>query len=248
MIRKTAIIIGGSSEIGKATAYNLAQSGYNLALTYNSNNLEDDKEFLEKLKSFGCEAKCYNLNLLEPNSVETFFEQIKKDFKCVDALVYVSGIAQKRQLIFDISNEEIDALFEVNVKSAIKCTREFVKLTINKNPASIVYVGSFVEKSGCSCESIYTATKSALSGLCKSLATELGNLDIRCNVVAPGFIDTKRNDNLSKADKLDIAEMTPLKRLGEVKDVANAIEFLVGEKASFITGQTVFVDGGLMLE
>lgn len=156
-------------------------------------------------------------------------------------------MAQKRNLILDVKDEEIDNLFEVNIKSAIRCVRHFAQLTANKH-SNIVLLGSFVDKNGCSCESVYTATKDAMNGLCRSLATELGNLDIRINVVAPGFIDTKMNNNLTKAEKDDIADMTPLLRLGTTEDVANAVYFLSSEQASFITGQTLYVDGGLVLE
>jgi len=241
MIRKTAIIIGASSEIGLETAKMFAKNGFNLALTYNSNKI-DLSDFAD------VDIKTYKLNLNIEGEVENFFSIVQDDFKTFDTLVYCAGVAQKRELIFDVTNEEIDKLFEINIKSAIKCIREFAKLTANQNPASIVLVGSFVEKNGCSCESIYTSTKSALSGLCKSLASELGNLDIRINVVAPGFIDTKMNNNLDDEDKNEIAMMTPLKRLGQKSDVASAICFLASENASFITGQTLYVDGGLVLE
>lgn len=241
MIKKTAIIIGASSEIGFDTAKRFASAGYNLALTYNSNEI-DTSDFADDVQ-----VKTYKLNL-ENGDIRNFFSQVEKDFKSVDCLIYCAGIAQRRAIIFDVTDEEIDKLFEVNIKSAIKCIREFTKITANKNPANIVLVGSFVEKNGCSCESVYTATKSAMSGLCRSLSTELGNLDIRINLVCPGFIDTKMNNNLDDEEKEEIASMTPLKRLGTVSDVSTAILFLSSSGASFITGQTLYVDGGLVLE
>lgn len=234
MIKKTAIIIGASAEIGQAIADEYAQMGYNLALTYNTNSIEREK------------SNSYQLDLLKENEIEKVFNQIKADCKDIDTLVYVSGIAQKRKLILDIENDEIDKLIDINTKGAIKCIREFAKIA--KNGGNIVLIGSFVEKNGCSCESVYTASKSALTGLCKSLASELGVLDIRINVVAPGFIDTKMNNNLSDEEKEEIANMTPAKRLGSPKDIAYLASFLSSEKASFITGQTIFVDGGLILD
>ncbi len=244
MIHKTAIIIGASSDIGLATAKTMAQKGYDLALTYNKNEIDFQKE----LNNEKINIKSYHLNLVESGSIEKCFEIIEKDFKYLDTLIFCSGVAQKRELIFDVSNEEIDNLFEVNIKSAIKCIREFTKLTVGKNPANIVLIGSFVEKTGCACESVYTATKSAMTGLCKSLASELGNMQVRINVVAPGFIDTKMNNNLTTAEKEDFVSMTPLERLGQPEDVSNAVAFLSSDEASFITGQTLFVDGGLILE
>ncbi len=242
MIRKTAIVIGASSEIGLETAKQLANKGYNLALTYNSTEID-----IAEFKDVDVKSYRLNLNTLE-DEVEEFFSLVQDDFKAFDTLVYCAGIAQKRALILDVNNDEIDKLFEVNIKSAIKCVREFAKITANKGNSSIVLVGSFVEKNGCSCESVYASTKSAMTGLCKSLSSELGNLNIRINVVAPGFIDTKMNNNLDAEDKEEIAMMTPLKRLGACTDVANAICFLSGDESSFITGQTVCVDGGLILE
>lgn len=244
MIRKTAIIIGASSEIGLETAKVMAKNGYNLALTYNANKVDFENELFDA-KS---EIKSYQLDLKIAENIKDVFAQIKNDFKSLDCLIFCAGKSQKRALIFDVSDDEIDNLFEINIKSAIRCTREFTKLTINKNPASIVFVGSFVEKNGCSCESVYTSTKSALSGLCKSLSSELGTLGIRCNVVAPGFINTKMNNNLTDEEKEEIAQMTPLQRLGTVNDVAKCIQFLASDNSSFITGQTIFVDGGLVLE
>ncbi len=249
MTKKTAIIVGGSSEIGLATAKKLAKQGYDLALTYNTNKIDIKKEFAQEIEqNKTLKIKLYQLNLAVNGEIEKFFDKVSNDFAYIDSLVFASGVAQKRALIMDVSNEEIDKLFEVNIKSAIKCVRELVKLTVNHHPANIVLVGSFAEKVGCSCESVYTSTKSAMSGLCKSLSSELGNFDVRINVVAPGFIDTKMNGNLSQEEKDDLAEMTPLKRLGTANDVANAIAFLCGEEASFITGQTIYIDGGLILE
>ena len=242
MIKKTAIIIGASSDIGIEAAKKFSAMGYALALTYHKN--EVDFESILNSSDF----KAYQLNLTNGWDTRNVFKRIKADFKTFDCLVFCAGIAQKRKLVFDITNDEIDDLFEINIKSAIRCIRDFSKIVVNKQPATITLVGSFVEKTGCSCESVYTATKSAMSGLAKSLATELGNMDIRINVVAPGFIDTKMNNNLEKEEKDEIASMTPLKRLGTASDVANAIYFLASDESSFITGQTLYVDGGLILE
>ena len=246
MVRKTAIIVGGSSEIGLAVAKKIFKSGKDLALTYNSNKKEIDNFMKDKKE--GTKVEAYKLDLTQKDEIEKVFSQIEDEFPYIDTLIFCAGVAQKRALIMDTTNSEIDNLFDVNIKSSIKCVREFVKMTVNKHPANIVLVGSFVEKFGCSCESVYTATKSALTGLCKSLANELGNLDVRINVVAPGFIDTKMNNNLTTEEKDDIAEMTPLKRLGTAEDVANCVAFLSSDDASFVTGQTLFVDGGLILE
>ena len=237
MIKKTAIIIGASSDIGKAIAKKFASNGYSLALTYNKTDLEFDFDF-----------KKYKLDITNSAEISSVFSQISNDFKYIDTLVVCSGIAQKRALIFDKTDEEIDNLIDTNLNGVIKCVKNFVKIVSNKNPANIVLLGSFVEKNGCSCESVYSACKGGLSTFARSLSSELGNLDIRINVVAPGFIDTKMNNNLNDEEKAEIANMTPLKRLGTAADIANAVSFLSSDDASFITGQTLFVDGGLILD
>jgi len=237
MIKKTAIIVGASSDIGKEIAKSFAAKGYCLALTYNTTDLDFDFEF-----------KKYKLDITSSSEISNTFAQIEKDFKYIDTLVVCSGVAQKRALIFDTTDEEIDNLVDTNLKGVVKCTKHFVKIVANKNPANIVLIGSFVEKNGCSCESVYSACKGGLSTFARSLSSELGNLDIRINVVAPGFIDTKMNNNLNDEEKAEIANMTPLKRLGTPQDIANAVDFLSSENASFITGQTLFVDGGLILD
>lgn len=246
MIRKTAIIIGASSDIGKETAKEMAKSGYNLALTYNSNDFDTD--FLAESELKNIYVKTYKLDLKNGEEILNFFKKLPEDFKTFDSLIFCAGISQKRKIIFDVTDQEIDDLFDINIKSAIKCVREFVKIVIDKNEASIVLVGSFVEKNGCSCESVYASTKSAMSGLCRSLACELGNFGIRINVVAPGFIDTKMNNNLSTAEKEDISSMTPLQRLGTTKDVSKAISYLATDSSSYVTGQTICIDGGLVLQ
>lgn len=243
MIRKTAIIIGGSSDIGLVIAQQMARDGYNLALTYNTHKIDE-----EIFKNDRVDVKTYKLDLTDSDKIKDFFVKVQKDFKYFDTLVFCAGVAQKRAIVFDVKDEEIDNIFEVNIKSAIKCVREFTKITVNKNPSNIVLIGSFVEKTGCSCESIYTSTKSGLSGLCKSLSSELGSMQVRINVVAPGFINTKMNNNITQEEKDAFAEITPLGRLGSPEDIANAVCFLSSDKASFITGQTLYVDGGLVLE
>ena len=219
MVRKTVIITGASGDIGKAIAEKFASENYNLALCSNAHNVEYDDELKEKYK------------------IEF------KDFDSVDILVCNAGISQKRKLIIDVKNEEIDSLIDINLKGTIACTREFVKARLDKG-GKIILISSFVANYGCACESVYSASKSGLIGFTKSLANELGNFNITVNAVCPGFIDTKMNNNLSTAEKEDIIDITPLQRLGSVEDVAEAVYFLANESGNFITGQSINVDGG----
>lgn len=237
-MRKTAIIIGASSDIGIEIAKKMAEEGYSLALTYNKTHLP-----FEKL--INGEVKTYHLDLLHDN-IADFFNQANADFKFITSLVFCSGVAQK-SFILDVKDSEIDDILDVNLKAPIQCVREFVKIVGGKHPANITLIGSFVEKNGCACESVYVASKTALSGFTRSIASEIGGMDIRINVVAPGLIDTKMNNNLSADEKDELTDKTPLQRIGKPEDVASAVAFLASEKANFITGQTLFVDGGLII-
>lgn len=239
-MKKTVIITGASGDIGKALAEKFAKLNYNLALCSNVHNVEYDDELKEKFK---IDIKNYKMDIADFQQVESVFSKIFADFDAVTALVANAGISEKRKLIIDVTNEEINQLVDVNLKGSIVCAREFVKRNMD-NGGKIVFVGSFVANYGCACESVYSASKAGLVGYTKALANELGNFDFTVNIVNPGFIDTKMNNNLSIAEKEDIEDMTPLARLGEAEDVANAVAFLVEDSGNFITGQSINVDGG----
>lgn len=239
-MKKTVIITGASGDIGKALAEKFAKLNYNLALCSNAHNVEYDDELKEKFK---IDIKNYKMDIADFQQVESVFSKIFADFDAVTALVANAGISEKRKLIIDVTNEEINQLMDVNLKGSIVCAREFVKRNMD-NGGKIVFVGSFVANYGCACESVYSASKAGLVGYTKALANELGNFDFTVNIVNPGFIDTKMNNNLSTAEKEDIEDMTPLARLGEAEDVANAVSFLVEDSGNFITGQSINVDGG----
>ena len=239
-MKKTVIITGASGDIGKSLAEKFAKLNYNLALCSNAHNVEYDDELKEKFK---IDIKNYKMDIADFQQVESVFSKIFADFDAVTALVANAGISEKRKLIIDVTNEEINQLVDVNLKGSIVCAREFVKRNMD-NGGKIVFVGSFVANYGCACESVYSASKAGLVGYTKALANELGNFDFTVNIVNPGFIDTKMNNNLSTAEKVDIEDMTPLARLGEAEDVANAVAFLVEDSGNFITGQSINVDGG----
>ena len=239
-MKKTVIITGASGDIGKAIAEKFALLGYNLALCSNLNNVEYDDDLKEKYK---LEIKKYKMNISDYGQAREVFNKIFSDFDSVDVLVANAGISEKRKLIIDVTDEEIDDLVDVNLKGSIACCREFVKHAMDRG-GKIVLIGSFVANYGCACESVYSASKAGLVGFCKALANELGNFNFNVNIVNPGFIDTKMNNNLSSAEKEDIEDMTPLMRLGQAHDVAEAVAFLSEDSGNFITGQLLNVDGG----
>ena len=239
-MKKTVIITGASGDIGKAIAEKFALLGYNLALCSNLNNVEYDDDLKKKYK---LEIKKYKMNISDYGQVREVFNKIFSDFDSVDVLVANAGISEKRKLIIDVTDEEIDDLVDVNLKGSIACCREFVKHAMDRG-GKIVLIGSFVANYGCACESVYSASKAGLVGFCKALANELGNFNFNVNIVNPGFIDTKMNNNLSSAEKEDIEDMTPLMRLGQARDVAEAVAFLSEDSGNFITGQLLNVDGG----
>ena len=239
-MKKTVIITGASGDIGKAIAEKFALLGYNLALCSNLNNVEYDDDLKEKYK---LDIKNYKMDISDYGQVREVFNKIFSDFDSVNVLVANAGISEKRKLIIDVTDEEIDDLVDVNLKGSIACCREFVKHAMDRG-GKIVLIGSFVANYGCACESVYSASKAGLVGFCKALANELGNFNFNVNIVNPGFIDTKMNNNLSSAEKEDIEDMTPLMRLGQARDVAEAVAFLSEDSGNFITGQLLNVDGG----
>lgn len=244
MIKKTVIITGASGEIGKEIALKFAENGYNLALIYNSNPISYCEEF-EKI--FNIKVKSYKLNLEEKDEIKNIFNTIINNFNYVTTLVNCAGISQKQKLVFEMDNSEINKIININFVGTILCCKEILPHFIKNKFGKIINISSFLANYGCSCESVYSASKSAINTFTKSLALEVGNFNINVNCVSPGFIDTKMNNNLSFEEKEDIKNNTPLQRLGNGNDIANIVYFLSSEEASFITGQNISVDGGLIL-
>lgn len=243
MKMKTVLITGASRGIGRACALAFAKEGYNIAINYNSKDAAAEAVKAE-ITAFGVSCEVYKCDVSESQSVKAMVEDIVKDFGSVDVLVNNAGIAQQK--LFDsITDEDYDRMFAVNTKGAFNCSREASRLMLHNHNGSIVNISSMWGTVGASMEVHYSASKSAIIGMTKALSKELGPSGIRVNCIAPGLIDTEMNAMHSEETLQAIAEETSLMRIGKPEDVANLAVFLASDKASYITGQIIGVDGGI---
>ena len=243
-MRKTALITGGATGIGRATTKLFLQNGYNVVAVYN-NSETDALSLNEELKSISDNYMILKANLTDYNEVENLFNQVYKRFDKVDVVVNNAGISLFSQ-VQDTTVVDYDKVFDVNMKAIFIVNNFALKSMLSNKYGKIVNVSSMWGERGASCEVVYSASKSAVIGYTKALAKEVGLSGINVNCVLPGVIDTRMNARLSDVDKADLIDSTPLNRLGTPLDVANAIFFLASDDASFITGQTLGVDGGFI--
>lgn len=242
---KTVLITGAGTGIGKACANLFAIRGCNVAINYNKS--ETEALALEKsLIGAGLSAKAFRCDITKKHEVEKMFGEINNRFGNVDVLVNNSGIAQQK-LFTDISEDDFDRMFDVNVKGMFLCSQIAVEQMLKKHSGSIINISSMWGQIGASCEVHYSASKAAVIGFTKALAKELGPSGIRVNCICPGIIETKMNTNLGQETMKELAEETPLGRLGDVDDVAKAVLFFASEKSDFITGQVLGVNGGFVI-
>ena len=244
-MKKTALITGASGGIGAAIARELAKDGYNLILHYNSGeeNILALKNEITEL--YGTEIHTVKADLSLPCEAERLGTKALSLCGRVDILINNAGVAY--QELFQLTDtEKIRKLFEINLMSAMELTKALIPSMIAKHYGKVINVSSMWGISGASCEVHYSASKAALVGFTKALAKEVGPSGINVNCVAPGYIDTKMNSTFDESTVKEIAEATPLMRVGTPEDVAYLISFLASERSSFITGQTITVDGGLI--
>ena len=241
---KTSIITGASRGIGKGIALSFAQHGSNIAFTYN-NSVDAAKELESELITLGVKAKGYKSNAADFNQAQELVDHILKDFETVDILVNNAGIT-KDNLLMRIVEEDFDKVIEVNLKSVFNMTKAIQKIFLKKRFGSLIHMSSVVGLKGNSGQSNYAASKAGIIGFSKSIALELGSRNIRSNVVAPGFIETEMTNLLAEDILKKWKEGIPLKRGGNVEDVANACLFLASDLSKYITGQVLQVDGGML--
>ncbi|MBQ9912848.1 MAG: 3-oxoacyl-ACP reductase FabG [Clostridia bacterium] len=242
-MKKVALITGAAGGIGQAICEAFANDGYDVALHYSSSQKRAE-EIARRLKSeYGVRAEIFAADFSEDEEVKTLAKRVLASFGKIDILVNNAGVAY--QTLFQLADEKkIKEVMDVNLMSAISLTKEILPAMISNKWGRIINISSMWGISGASCEVHYSAAKSGLIGFTKALAKEVGPCGITVNCVAPGFIDTKMNGNLDKEAVREIIDCTPVGRAGTGEDVAELVRFLAGDKAEFITGQVISVDGG----
>ena len=240
---KVALITGASRGIGKAIALRLAGEGANIAFT----DLKEDENMqavVKELEALGVKAKGYASNAADLNQTLQTVEAIMADFGHIDVLVNNAGIT-KDGLLLKMSEEQWDAVINVNLKSVFNFTKAVQPVMLKQRSGSIVNMSSVVGVSGNAGQTNYSASKAGIIGFTKSVAKEIGSRNIRCNAIAPGFIITDMTGQLPEEVRKAWAEKIPLKRGGTPEDVANVCLFLASDLSSYVSGQVLHVCGGM---
>ena len=241
---KNILITGGSRGIGKSIVEVLFNSGANVGFTFSSSESAAN-EIAKNLNSSSQKCIAYKSDASKLDQCENLVESFLNDFETIDVLINNAGIT-KDNLLMRMGEDDFDKVIEVNLKSVFNMTKACQRVFLKNRKGSIINMSSVVGVKGNAGQSNYAASKAGIIGFSKSIAQELGSRSIRCNVIAPGFIKTEMTDNLSDSIIESWTENIPLKRPGESNDVANLCLFLASDLSSYITGQVINVDGGLL--
>lgn len=241
---KVVIITGASRGIGKGIAEIFAKNGANVAFTYSSS--ASSAQILEnELTALGVKAKGYQSNAADFNEAEKLVNDVLADFGTIDVLINNAGIT-KDNLLMRMSEDDFDAVIEINLKSVFNMTKAVQKTMLKNRAGSIINMSSVVGVKGNAGQANYAASKAGMIGFTKSIALELGSRNIRCNAIAPGFIETEMTAKLNEDVVKGWRESIPLKRGGSPEDVANVCVFLASDMSAYVTGQVINVDGGML--
>ena len=241
---KNILITGGSRGIGKSIVQVLIKNGANVGFTYSSS--EDAANKISKeLSSDSIKCIAYKSDASQLDECEKLVEFFLNDFETIDVLINNAGIT-KDNLLMRMNEQDFDKVIEINLKSVFNMTKATQRVFLKNRNGSIINMSSVVGVKGNAGQSNYAASKAGIIGFSKSIALELGSRNIRCNVIAPGFIRTEMTDNLSESIIDGWTQNIPLKRPGESNDVANLCLFLASDLSNYITGQVINVDGGLL--
>mgnify|MGYP001288129566 FL=1 len=241
---KVAIVTGGSRGIGSAICQTFAENGCDVAFTYN-NSKESAESLAKDLKNIGINAKAYKSDASSFDDATQLVEDVINDFGKIDILVNNAGI-KKDNLLMRMNKEDFDSVVNTNLSSVFNLTKASIRTFLKQRSGSIINISSVVGVKGNAGQSNYSASKAGIIGFSKSVALELGSRNIRSNVIAPGFIETDMTDSLSEDVINSWKESIPLKRGGKPSDVGNACVFLASDMSSYITGQVLHVDGGML--
>lgn len=245
---KRALITGATSGIGKGIALHFAKNGASIAIV--GTNKERAETVLKECQELKIERDqkfaIYLVDVSNTEEVKSAFEQIINDFEGIDILVNNAGIVRDN-LLMKMKEEDYDLVLAVNLKSAYNTCKALIRSMMKKKKGKIINISSVVGLTGNAGQCNYAASKAGLIGFTKSLAKEVASRNIQVNCIAPGYIRTKMTDQLPEEIKKSIIQTIPSNRLGQVEDIANAVVFLSSDHSDYITGQTIAVDGGMVM-
>ena len=241
---KVAVITGASRGIGEAIAIKLAEQGAHIAFSYVSSD-EKAKALEDKLQALGVKAKAYKSNAGVLQDCETMVNEVLKEFGTIDICVNNAGISRDN-LLLRMTAEQWDEVMQTNLKSVFNMTKQVIKPMMKARKGSIINMSSIIGMRGNAGQSSYAASKAGIIGFTKSIAAELGSRNIRCNAIAPGFVETDMTHYLKDGEAgKDFLSKIPLGRFGSTEEIANVTLFLASDLSSYITGQTISTCGGL---
>ena len=242
---KVAVVTGSSRGIGAATAIKLAEEGADVVINYNSDE-ESAKDTAEKVRELGRKALVIQGNVAEMDDAKNLIKSTIKEFDRIDILVNNAGIT-KDGLLLRMKEKDFGDVIDVNLKGTFNCTKQAIRYMMKQRSGKIVNLSSVVGLMGNAGQANYSASKAGVVGFTKSVAREVSKRGINVNAVAPGYINTDMTEELPAKVKEDMLKNIPLDRLGEVEDVANVIMFLVSPLANYVNGQTINIDGGMLM-
>lgn len=242
---KNALVTGSSRGIGRAIALELGRKGVNVAVNY-AGNEQKAEEVVQELKNLGVKAIKIRANVADEQDVKAMVKEVIKEFGRLDILVNNAGIT-KDNLLMRMKTEEFDDVIDTNLKGTFLCTKAVTRQMMKQRYGKIINIASIVGVSGNAGQANYVAAKAGIIGLTKSTAKELASRNILVNAIAPGFITTEMTEVLTEEQQEAILTTIPLEKLGEPEDIANVVCFLASDDAKYITGQTIHVDGGMVM-
>ena len=240
MSEKVAFITGATTGIGKEIAITLAKDGFDIVVNY----IQGDDTVKQEVEALGHKCLMIQGNVTSMADMERTVKEIMNTFGRIDVLVNNAGITRDT-LLLRMTEEDFDSVLDVNMKGAFCTMKQVVPIMMKQRSGRIINMSSVVGVVGNAGQVNYSASKAALLGMTRSLAKEVASRGILVNAVAPGFIATRMTDKLNDAQKEAILNQIPVKQMGKPQDIANAVSFLASDKASYITGHTLVVDGGM---